>query len=119
MDEKDRYGDKLHDVERAREEQWAHQRDQELLEKLRKKGEAAQCPECRKPLVAETRAGVAMMACADKHGAWLRAEVLEALLKRLKTVTMTVHIAMVAVPSELEHRCPFGARPIARAGRMP
>jgi hypothetical protein len=24
------------------------------------------------------------MACADKHGAWLRAEVLEALLKRLK-----------------------------------
>jgi hypothetical protein len=34
-------------------------------------------------LVAETRAGVAMMACADKHGAWLRAEVLEALLKRL------------------------------------
>jgi Transcription factor zinc-finger len=83
MDEKDRYGDKLHDVERAREEQWAHQRDEELLEKLRKKGEAALCPQCRKPLVAETRAGVAMMACADKHGAWLRTEVLEALLKRL------------------------------------
>ena len=43
MDEKDRYGDKLHDVEHAREEQWAHQRDQELLEKLRKKGEDALC----------------------------------------------------------------------------
>jgi Zn-finger nucleic acid-binding protein len=34
-------------------------------------------------LVAETRADVPMMACPDKHGAWLRAEVLEALLKRL------------------------------------
>jgi Transcription factor zinc-finger len=84
MDEKDRYGDKLHDVERAREEQWAHQHDQELLEKLRKKGEAALCPECRKPLVAETRDGIAMMACADKHGAWLRAEMLDAIFKRLK-----------------------------------
>ena len=55
-----------------------------LLEKLRKKGEAALCPQCSKPLVAETRSGVAMMACPDKHGAWLRAEVLEALFQRLK-----------------------------------
>ena len=84
MDQKDRLGDKLHDVEHAREEQWAHQRDQYLLEKLRKKGEAALCPQCSKPLVAETRSGVAMMACPDKHGAWLRAEVLEALFERLK-----------------------------------
>ncbi len=84
MDEKDRLGDKFRDVEHAREEQWAHQRDQELLEKLRKKGDDALCPQCHKPLVAETRAGVAMMACADKHGAWLRAEVLEAIFKRLK-----------------------------------
>jgi hypothetical protein len=84
MDEKDRFGDKLRDVEHAREEQWAHDRDQALLEKLRKKGETAQCPECHKPLVAETRAGVAMMACVDKHGAWLRAEMLEAIFKRSK-----------------------------------
>jgi Zn-finger nucleic acid-binding protein len=51
---------------------------------LRKKGEQALCPQCRKPLVAETRGGVAMMACADQHGAWLRAEVLESVFKRLK-----------------------------------
>jgi hypothetical protein len=81
MSEKDRFGDKLQDVERAREEQWAHQRDQELLDKLRKKGEEVLCPQCRKPLLAETRAGVAMMACPDKHGAWLRAEALEAIFK--------------------------------------
>ena len=84
MDEKDRLGDKFRDVERAREEQWAHQRDQELLEKLRKKGEQALCPQCRKPLVAETRGSVAMMACTDHHGAWLRDEVLQSIIKRLK-----------------------------------
>jgi len=84
MDEKDRLGDKLRDVEHAREEQWAHQRDQELLEKLRHKGETALCPQCHGLLVAETRGGIAMMACAQKHGAWLRAEVLESVLSRLK-----------------------------------
>jgi len=81
MVEKDRFGDKLHDVEHAREEQWAHQRDEELLDKLRKKGEDALCPQCSMPLVAQTRGGVAMLACADKHGAWLRAEALDAIFK--------------------------------------
>ena len=36
-DEKDRLGSKLHDVEKARENQWARQRDVELLEKMRKR----------------------------------------------------------------------------------
>jgi nucleotide-binding universal stress UspA family protein len=35
-DERDRYGEKLRHLEKAREDQWAAQRDQELLEKLRK-----------------------------------------------------------------------------------
>jgi len=34
-DEKDRYGDKLHHVAKAREDQWAAERDCELLAKLR------------------------------------------------------------------------------------
>ncbi|HZO82670.1 MAG TPA: zf-TFIIB domain-containing protein [Candidatus Binataceae bacterium] len=84
MDEKDRFGDKMRDVERAREEQWAHERDRELIEKLRKKGEAALCPQCKKPLAAATRAGIAMMTCADKHGAWVTAAMLEEIFKRLK-----------------------------------
>jgi hypothetical protein len=33
--EKDKLGEKLHDVEAARENEWARKRDQELLEKLR------------------------------------------------------------------------------------
>ena len=36
-DEKDRLGDKLHDVEAARENQWARQHDEELLEKMRER----------------------------------------------------------------------------------
>ncbi len=84
MDERDRLGEKLRDVERAREDQWAHERDRELIEKLRKKGEMPLCPQCKKPLVAETRAGVAIMVCPDKHGAWLTAAMLEAVLERLK-----------------------------------
>lgn len=81
--EKDRYGQKLTDVERAREDQWAHERDQELIEKLRKKGEVPVCPQCKKPLAAQTRAGVAIMSCPDKHGAWLTDAMLEAVFKRL------------------------------------
>jgi nucleotide-binding universal stress UspA family protein len=38
-DEKDRYGDKLHKVEQAREDQWAAQRDRELLTKLRRQAQ--------------------------------------------------------------------------------
>jgi predicted Zn-ribbon and HTH transcriptional regulator len=54
-EEKDRFGDKLREVERAREDQFFKKRDQELLEKLRqKKQEEAEaqvaapdrCPKC-------------------------------------------------------------------------
>ena len=36
-DEKDRLGDKLQNLEKAREDQWAAQRDRELLDKLQLK----------------------------------------------------------------------------------
>ena len=38
-DEKDRYGDRLHNVEKAREDQWAAARDRELLAELRRLAE--------------------------------------------------------------------------------
>ncbi len=85
--EKDRLGDKLHDVEAAREDQWAHQRDQELLEKMRKKlgpGAALQCPRCKRPLEARAQNGVGMLACPGGDGAWLDADVLKAVLKSRK-----------------------------------
>ncbi len=39
MDESDRYGDKLREVEKAREDQWAAERDRELLVKLRRQAD--------------------------------------------------------------------------------
>lgn len=74
--EKDKFGDKLHDVEAARENEWAHKRDQELLEKMRHaKHEAPAktpvlCPECKEPLVANTDTKVGGMICPQRHGAW-------------------------------------------------
>ena len=54
-DEKDRFGEKIHQSEKAREDQWARQQDAELLEKIREKkaagGAAMQCPKCGKALV--------------------------------------------------------------------
>ncbi|HEY1849898.1 MAG TPA: hypothetical protein VGG60_02655 [Candidatus Binataceae bacterium] len=90
--ERDKLGEKLHDVEAARENEWARKRDQELLEKLREAAhdnEAARrrdqasieklhnqpasiaiCPECQEELVANTDASVGGMVCPQKHGAW-------------------------------------------------
>lgn len=36
-EEKDRWGDKLHDAEKAREDEYFRKRDQELIEKRRRK----------------------------------------------------------------------------------
>ncbi len=40
-DEKDRFGEKIHQSEKALEDQWARQQDAELLEKIRQKGATA------------------------------------------------------------------------------
>lgn len=87
-DQKDRLGDKLHEVEKAREDQWAFEQDRKLIEKHRQKmtqhkqaGASLACPQCGKPLVASAHAGVAMMACPQEHGAWLESATLKGLLK--------------------------------------
>lgn len=85
--EKDKLGEKLHDVEAARENEWARKRDQELLEKMRdaahdneaarsrsqasiEKLHAAVCPECKQELVPNTDRSVGGMICPQRHGAW-------------------------------------------------
>lgn len=70
-DGKDRFGDKIHDVEKAREDQWARQHDQELIEKLRQRHHGMKCPECGDPLDAEAALGIGGMVCLKHHGAWL------------------------------------------------
>ncbi len=82
-DEKDRFGEKIHQSEKAREDQWARQRDAELLEKIRQKGAASlHCPKCGKALVDKVQDGVHMLTCPQNEGAWIEASVLENLLKK-------------------------------------
>ncbi|HUO05623.1 MAG TPA: zf-TFIIB domain-containing protein [Candidatus Binataceae bacterium] len=83
-DEKDRLGNKLHDVEAARENEWARKRDAELLAKLRDRQHAMACPHCNQPLVEKTERGVRMMACPTDEGAWLDANELKGLLPKKK-----------------------------------
>ncbi|MFZ1890256.1 MAG: zf-TFIIB domain-containing protein [Candidatus Binataceae bacterium] len=84
-DEKDRLGDKFHDVEAARESEWARKHDQELLDKMRARTSAAlKCPKCSSPLVEHEKDAIAMQTCPNGHGAWLDAQVLENLAKSTK-----------------------------------
>jgi uncharacterized protein with PIN domain len=91
--EKDRFGEKLHNVEAARENEWARKRDQELLEKMREaqrenqaagqrieetiaelnsqREAVATCPECKQDLQPNNDKRVGGMVCPQKHGAWL------------------------------------------------
>lgn len=82
IDEKDRLGDKLRDVERAREDQYFAERDRKLVEELRrtKKGEAEdvlkdaalmRCPKCGTRLEQRGVRGVSVDECPACHGMWL------------------------------------------------
>ena len=84
VDEKDRFGEKIHQSEKAREDQWARQQDAELLEKIRKKsgGIAVKCPQCGKELVLKADGAVHMLVCPQHHGAWIEASELEQFLKK-------------------------------------
>jgi uncharacterized protein YbaR (Trm112 family) len=83
-DNKDRLGNKLHDVEKAREDQWARQSDEKLLEQMRERLHNHACPQCKQFLVPKSEHGVAMYACPQGHGAWLDATALKTVLKEQK-----------------------------------
>jgi uncharacterized protein YbaR (Trm112 family) len=83
-DNKDRFGEKMHDVEAAREDQWARQHDAQLIEKLRERLSAMVCPHCKKPLVAKSHGNLQMLACPTGEGAWFEEKALKAVLKDQK-----------------------------------
>jgi len=134
-DEKDRLGDKLRQVERAREDQWAAKRDAELLEKLRHKySKPIHCPLCGKTLDARVAIGVGGMACPDHHGAWGDDEALMQLAGRLanaaamhrQSLDEKVAGELGTLVEEMRHRhpteidCPdCGARLSAKAAVAP
>jgi hypothetical protein len=88
--EKDRYGDKLRDAEKAREDKFFADRDKELLAKLRqeKAGEDEptlralahmRCPRCGEHLVEKEVSGVTLDECPSCQGLWLDKGELDAL----------------------------------------
>jgi hypothetical protein len=96
-DEKDRFGEKIRDLEKAREDQWAAQRDRELLENLRRKQAELKnamsaatetigtlCPRCHHQLVKVEHGGVSILTCPEDGGGWLDQSDLKQLLERLK-----------------------------------
>jgi len=93
MDEKDRLGDKLREVERGREDEYFARRDRELLAKLRKTqtGESEEtireiakmrCPKCGERLHTRVLSGVNVEECPACHGMWLDRGELEVIAKR-------------------------------------
>jgi hypothetical protein len=84
-DDKDRLGDKLRDVEAAREDLWAKKLDEELLAKLRQKqSSTVECPRCKKMMTAQAKGGVAVLVCPDGHGAWVEGDAMKALFEARK-----------------------------------
>ena len=81
-DQKDRFGDKLHDLEKVREDQWAREQDRALLEKIRAQQHSAlKCPQCEAQLVARVGDDLTIMACPNGHGGWLEGAALERLFE--------------------------------------
>jgi hypothetical protein len=88
--EKDRFGETMRLVERAKEDIYFAERDRELLEKLRSqlhKVEAAEasrsCPKCGGALEGYTFEGFALDRCHDCGGIWLDRGELEAIVRKI------------------------------------
>ncbi|MBF6567450.1 MAG: zf-TFIIB domain-containing protein [Candidatus Binataceae bacterium] len=81
-DEKNRFGDKLHELEKARENLWAAEQDRKLIEQMRARVKSGQllCPKCHEALVERSENGVIVMACPKDEGAWLDSVTLKRVL---------------------------------------
>jgi uncharacterized protein with PIN domain len=92
MDEKDRFGDKLRDKERADEDRYFMEKDRAAIEKLRAQKASEQeaalreiakgrCPKCGERLAAVKIDSVTIDKCPACKGVWLDDGELEALSK--------------------------------------
>ena len=91
-DETDRLGRLLQQAEKAREDQWARERDEEILKRLREKYiKHINCPECGAQLDPRAAIGLGGMACPQRHGAWLDRDALEQVRARLRNAAAIHH----------------------------
>jgi hypothetical protein len=88
--EKDRFGDTMRLVERAKEDIFFGQRDRELLEKLRAQlrkvdnaAAAPHCPKCPGKLETYTFHGFALDRCHECAGIWLDSGELEGIVRKI------------------------------------
>jgi hypothetical protein len=88
--EKDRFGETMRLAERAKEDIFFAERDQELLEKLRAQlrkvdtaAAAPNCPKCPGKLESYTFHGFALDRCHECRGIWLDNGELESILRRI------------------------------------
>lgn len=87
--EKDRFGETMRLVERAKEDIYFAERDRELLEKLRRelrrvdKAEETRCPKCSGYLEGYTFQGVALDRCNTCGGIWLDKGELETIVRKI------------------------------------
>ena len=92
-DEKDRFGEKLRDVEKGRENKFFADRDRELLQKLKAQAGTQEeqavrelarmrCPKCGERLKNRSHLGVEIEECPTGHGIWLDTGELEKLTER-------------------------------------
>jgi len=95
--EKDRFGDTMRLVERAKEDIYFAERDRELLEKLRgqlRKVEtveaARNCPKCPGRLEGYTFEGLSLDRCHECGGIWLDQGELEAIVQLISRGSLGV-----------------------------
>jgi tRNA(Ile2) C34 agmatinyltransferase TiaS len=87
--QKDRFGDTMRLVERAKEDIYFAERDRELLEKLRgqlqrvEAGAQAKCPKCPGLLESYTFQGLGLDRCSQCGGIWLDRGELEAIVRKI------------------------------------
>ena len=92
-DEKDRFGEKMRLVERAREDIYFAAKDRELIEKLRavlkkvegagKEGQLPVCPKCAGKLESYTFMEFLLDRCQSCGGIWLDKGEMEGILKKV------------------------------------
>ena len=90
--EKDRYGEKLREVEKGREDEYFTRRDRELIAKLHEekekqvvdamRGGALRCPRCGGQMSPRTEHGVRAEECSSCGGLWLDKGDFETLARR-------------------------------------
>ena len=88
--EKDKFGDTMRLVEKAKEDIYFAERDRELLDKLRsrlhkvtREESARACPRCPGKLEGYSFEGVALDRCSECGGIWLDRGELEAIVRKI------------------------------------